>query len=77
MSFVSLQFLLFIAVVLLLYFAFPKKIRWVVLLTGSYAFYYLSSGWLVLVLFGMTLIAYLTGLKMEKTAGGIQKKATA
>lgn len=43
MAFTSLNFLAFVAVCVLLYFAFPKASRWVVLLVGSFTFYLISS----------------------------------
>lgn len=58
MPFVSLAFVAFMAVVAALYFAVPKKKRWLVLLVASYVFYWLSSEWLILVMFGQTLVTY-------------------
>lgn len=43
MSYISLTFPLFVAVVFLLYFAAPLKWRWLVLLAASYAFYLLAD----------------------------------
>ena len=43
MSFTSLSFLAFVTICALVYFIVPKKIRWWVLLAGSFAFYLLSS----------------------------------
>ena len=43
MSFISLSFLAFVTICALVYFIVPKKIRWWVLLAGSFAFYPLSS----------------------------------
>ena len=59
MTFVSLSFFLFVAAVVLAYFLTPKRFRWIVLLVGSYVFYWSNSAWLVLVLFGSTLATYL------------------
>ena len=42
MSFTSLAFLVFVAAVVLIYYAVPLRYRWVVLLAGSY-FYYLNA----------------------------------
>lgn len=39
MSFVSVQFLIFLLIVFVLYYAIPKKYQWVFLLICSYAFY--------------------------------------
>lgn len=61
MTFVSLTFFLFVAAVTLVYFIVPKRFQWIVLLAGSYLFYWINSEWLVLVLFAATVITFLTG----------------
>ena len=43
MAFTSFYFLFFVALVICVYYAFPKNGRWLVLLTASYAFYLISS----------------------------------
>ena len=63
MPFVSLAFIGFMAVVAAVYFAIPLRWRWCVLLVASYVFYWLSSEWLILVMFGQTLVTYLCGRK--------------
>lgn len=66
MSFLSLTFLLFVAVAALVYFRTPKKYQWIVLLIFSYIFY-LSAGWkLVFYLLFTTLSTYLSGLRIGK-----------
>ncbi len=62
MDFVSLSFLVFSAVVCITYFAVPKNMRWITLLIASYIFYYINSKWLVVVLFGETLVTFAIGL---------------
>ncbi|MCL2013543.1 MAG: MBOAT family protein [Oscillospiraceae bacterium] len=62
MSFVSVQFLLFISLVFLLYFAAPKKVRWVVLLAGSYFYYIISDASLAIYLAITTLSVYGCGM---------------
>ena len=62
MSFLSLTFLLFIAVVACIYFCMPKKYQWIVLLISSY-FFYLCAGWkLIFYLLFTTLSTFLCGL---------------
>lgn len=61
MAFVSVTFPLFVAVVTLLYFLVPKKCQWAVLLIASYVFFFLNSGWLVLILLFTTAVTYMTG----------------
>jgi len=82
MPFVSLQFIAFMAIVFAAYFAAPTKWRWVVLLVASYIFYWISSQWLILVMFGQTLVTYLLGRRMAaifaratEQADGADKKA--
>ena len=65
MTFVSLTFFLFVAALVLVYFVTPKKYRWIVLLVGSYAFYWSNSAWLVLVLFASTMVTFLIALWIQ------------
>ena len=39
MSFISLSFLLFLGILIILYYALPHKWQWVILLIASYVFY--------------------------------------
>lgn len=66
MAFVSLSFLIFIAIVIFLYFICPLRFRWVVLLVASYVFFWLNSEYLVLVLFGQTLVTYFIALWIDR-----------
>ena len=66
MTIVSFSFILFVAAVVLVYYIIPKKARWIVLLAGSYVFYWLNSKWLVLVLLGTSLVTYLFGLIIQR-----------
>ncbi|MBR6484548.1 MAG: hypothetical protein IKT14_05970, partial [Clostridiales bacterium] len=81
MAFVSLRFIIFMIAVMVLYFTFPKKYRWFTLLVSSYVFFYLSSGYLLLILFGTTVFTYVCGLAMDlvdkNSAKFIEKKALA
>jgi len=43
MAFTSINFLLFFGILIILYYALPKKIQWVVLLVASYSFYLFSG----------------------------------
>ena len=67
----SLSFIAFVAIVCILYFIFPKKAKWIVLLISSYIFYWISSGKLVLYMIITTLSIYLATLYMGK----IEEKA--
>lgn len=62
----SLKFILFVAMTCILYFVFPKKVKWLVLLIASYTFYFLSSGKLIAFLLASTISIYLAGLALGK-----------
>ena len=67
MNFNSLQFLIFLPVVLGLYWLTPQKVRWVLLLAASYYFYMSWNAWLVFLIAGTTLVSYLAGIAIERT----------
>lgn len=75
MSFISIKYVVFLLVAVFLYYIFPKKYRWIVLLGSSYVFYYLSSSVLLTFLLISTLSIYIAGLLInrenvkEKTLG--------
>ena len=54
--------LLFLTGTSILYYMFPKKVRWTVLLAASYLFYYLSSAKLMGFLMLSTVVVYGTGM---------------
>ena len=59
MSFTSINFLVFFGILLILYYALPKKIQWIVLLVASYTFYVLTGlQYLAFILF-TTITTYL------------------
>lgn len=62
----SIYFILFIAIVCLLYFIVPKKIKWMVLLVASYTFYWICSSKLIVFLLITTLSIYFVTLKLDK-----------
>ena len=66
MTFVALPFFIFVAALTLVYFLTPGKYRWIVLLLGSYYFYWSNSAWLVLVLLGTTLFTFGIGLWLQR-----------
>ncbi len=67
MNFNSLQFLIFLPVVVILYWLLPHKFRWVLLLIASYYFYMSWNARLVFLIAGTTLISYVAGLVIERT----------
>lgn len=66
MSFISLYFLLFLALVIFVYFITPKKFRWIVLLIASYIFYLLNDLRAVIFLVTTSLSVYLAAFGMKK-----------
>ncbi len=79
MSFTSVSFLLFITAVFVLYYATPKRYRYITLLLSSYFFYYVSSKGLVLYLLVTTVSVYLSGfllLKYNERIKSIQGSAS-
>ena len=76
MSFTAPEFLLFLAVVLILYRAAPQSWRWTVLLPASYFFYACHNVWLLSLILLTTLTSYLCALRMEKAAS-IGRRRTA
>ena len=69
MQFASVSFIIFAAVTLLLYYAVPKKLQWIVLLVASY-FFYLWGGieYLGFIVF-TTITTYFTAKIMSKNLG--------
>ncbi|MBO5142921.1 MAG: MBOAT family protein [Clostridia bacterium] len=62
MSFVSLEFIIFVLISLILYYILPAKMRWIALLAVSYAFYIMGGGKTVVYLVFTTLTTYLSGI---------------
>lgn len=66
MSYASIEFLLFVLVIVLIYYIFPKKHRYIVLLIGSLIFYYLFSGKYIIFILLSSVITYFSGKLIEK-----------
>ena len=77
MSFISLQFLLFLGVVVFLYYICPKKIQWLFLLLASYAFYFFSGITPLLFVVSSTILVYLCGIWMRHVIATHKKKSEA
>ncbi len=76
MNITSFYFLCFYAVVLILYYAVPKQLQWLVLLAGSIAFYLLGgSGWLILYPLATSAVCFVSGYRLSKAEDGRRKKA--
>lgn len=61
MSFLSLEFIVFTIISLILYYCLPKKIQWIVLLATSYLFFACGGLRTIFFLLFTTLATYLTG----------------
>ena len=66
MLFNSLQFLIFLPIVLLIYFILPEKIRYIWLLVSSYYFYMCWNAKYAVLILTSTVITYLCGIIMDK-----------
>lgn len=67
MQFNSVEFLVFFAVVVSLYFASPFRYRWVLLLAASYVFYMAWRPAYVLLVISSTLLDYVAAMAMGRT----------
>ena len=66
MAFVSGAFIVYIFIISFLYFCVKKEYRWIVLLAGSYLFYWISSEKLVFVIFFVTAVTFAVGKVIDK-----------
>ncbi|MCQ2495293.1 MAG: MBOAT family protein [Lachnospiraceae bacterium] len=66
MSYSSFYFLAFLVAVIVVYYAVPKKVQWVVLLAASYAFYLIDGVAQVAYLIGSTVVTYTAAMIMQK-----------
>ena len=66
MLFNSIEFLIFLPIILILFWVFPKRLRWLVLLAASYCFYMWWNWKLVFLILFTTLISYLCGILVER-----------
>lgn len=64
MLFNSLTFLLFFIIVLVLYYIFPHKLRWILLLIASYIFYMAWRAELIILILFTTFTNYIISLKI-------------
>ena len=74
MIFNSFGFLIFYPLVLLLYFALPKRCKWPVLLAASYYFYMYWNWKLVFLILFTTVVSYISAIIIEKTENKRRKK---
>lgn len=73
MLFNSLDFLLFFPIVCLLFFGFPQKFRWLLLLAASCYFYMYFIPIYILILAGTIVVDYFAGILIERNQGKKRK----
>lgn len=66
MFFNSIQFLIFLPIVLIIYYILPIKVRHYWLLACSYYFYMCWNAKYAVLIFASTLITYLSGLALDR-----------
>lgn len=66
MSYTSLKFLIFILGLMIIYYLFPKKYRYLILMLGSIVFYTLLSGKLIIFAILGTLVSYFSAKLIRK-----------
>lgn len=76
MDFTSLKFLVFLAAVALIYRLAPARLRALLLLVASYGFYWTWSDAMALLMFGVTVAAYVAGRAIG-AADGVAKRSIA
>ncbi len=74
MSFISLSFILFLAIVLVVYYLTPRKYQWIALLAASYLFYLFSGIKPVVYIIFTTLVTYGSGRWMQKIRDGFNNQ---
>ena len=65
MNFISLEFVFFYPAVLFLYWIFPGKFRWILLLTVSCFFYLSESSWAGILLFLTAAVTYFAARNIQ------------
>lgn len=66
MELISMQFALFVAIALLLYYMFPEKYRWTVLLGASYTYYLIICNKYIIYMLVTTVTTYLAARAIDK-----------
>ena len=76
MSIVSIYFLIFLFISVIIFYLFPKKNRWIVLLISSIIFFIFASSWKLLfyLIFGVVTTYIGTNLMSEKCKTDKQRK---
>jgi len=75
MLFNSVQFLIFLPLVICFYFALPYRFRWILLLLSSYYFYMCWKPEYIILILGSSIVDYFASLKIASTNNQSTKKA--
>lgn len=70
----SIEFLVFLFVLVIIYKLMPKKFKWTILLLASYVFFALNSGKYTIFIILSTLSIYITALKIDKIGNIVSEK---
>ena len=76
MVFNSIEYVIFLPVVVLLFYLLPQRARWFMLLTASCVFYMWFVPKYILILLVTIVIDYLAGILMERNAERLRRKKT-
>jgi len=74
MLFNSLEFLIFLPIVIIVYYILPHKFRWVLLLAASYYFYMAWNPKYIVLIVISTLVDYFAAILMEKQKNKARRK---
>lgn len=74
MLFTTLDFFLFLPIVVVIYFLTPVKLRWIWLLVSSYFFYMYWNPWYIGLILGSSLVDYTSAIQINKTSNKKNKK---
>ena len=74
MNFNSLEFLIFLPIVVAVYWALPFRFRWIALLAASCVFYMSWNVWLIVLIFITTATAYICALLISRARSRAQKR---
>ena len=66
MLFTSYSFIIFVALLFIIYYLIPKKYQWILLLIASYFFYYFAGAKYILYILLTTISTYVVSLKISK-----------
>ena len=66
MLFNSLEFLIFLPIIFIIFWAVPNRWRWIPLLIASYYFYMYWSPRLIFLILFTTVVSYLCGILLER-----------